>query len=111
MIMCTNCKKCNYKISLKEVVKWLNSGIDDFKCTKCGHLFGSSVDLLIIYAMSSVPIIFSITYSKSITTQISYLGINIPEIVVVLFSILCGVIMMFSLGVLVTLIKNRSHRT
>jgi hypothetical protein len=80
-----SCRQCDHRIRHREVFAWVNSGIESLECQGCGREITSSAGLTFLFFIWAILMVVAITYIHEIAFYIRGYGVDVPEIIVVLF--------------------------
>ena len=79
------CRQCGYRLKHRDVFAWVNSGMKSLECQGCGREINSSAALAFLFFIWAIPMVVAINYIHEIAFYIRSHGVDIPEIIVVLF--------------------------
>lgn len=80
-----SCRQCGYRIKHREILAWVNSGMDSLECQGCGRKVASSAWLTFIYFIWAIAMVVAVNYRHEIAIYTQGYGIDIPGIIAVLF--------------------------
>ena len=78
------CRQCDYRIRHREILAWVNSGLDSLECQGCGRKITSSTGLTLLFFIWAIPVVAAISCIHEIASHIRGYGVDVPEIIVVL---------------------------